>query len=65
MTVKPQDDFTNRAALCFICVKGKKIQREAINDLYADFYKSQFIENLYSATNPYDDFAESLAFLCR
>ncbi len=59
---KIQNDFSNRAKLCFYMCDSGVIPDQDIPQVYQDLYdKTDFI-SLYSATNPWDDFADSLAY---
>lgn len=60
-TPKDQFNFQDRDKLCFYWCEGKTIARENINQMYADLSKTNFM-SFYASTNPYDDFAETMAF---
>jgi len=57
-----KDDFYQRVGLCFYGCQDTFILQEDISQLYSELYSSTFIST-YAATNPWDDFAESLAYI--
>jgi hypothetical protein len=58
---RPENDFPNRSSLCFYSCNNNFIQSPNINKLYSDLYFSEFI-SIYSTIQPWDDFADSLAY---
>ena len=56
----PAQNFSGREKLCFYRCESF-IEKSAIDDLYLGLDKSNFIST-YAASNPYDDFAESVAY---
>jgi hypothetical protein len=56
----PTSRFSNSSALCFYDCKTT-LSPALIPDVYEAFFGSNFIST-YSSTNPYDDFAEMLAY---
>ncbi len=58
---KPENEFPHRTELCFYGCEGKFIAPSAIGDLYSKLYESEFI-SIYASTQPWDDFADSLAY---
>lgn len=61
LKAKPEFDFSKREQLCFYSCNNTFVSQEDISKLYSDFVKTNFI-SLYSATQPWDDFAESFAY---
>ena len=59
--IKSESDFINSKGLCFYSCEGKTLNKADVPDLYNSLYRSNFIST-YSASNPWDDFAESLAY---
>lgn len=53
--------FTNSSALCFYLCDNSYIDISDINNIYTNLFSTNFIST-YAATNPWDDFAESLAY---
>jgi hypothetical protein len=60
-TPLPTSDFPHRADICYYNCSGGPLDRGVIPALYAGLERSNFV-TVYAATNPYDDWAESLAF---
>lgn len=58
---KLDNDFNHRKDLCFYWCENKFIQAADIPKLYTDLYESEFI-SIYATTQPWDDFADSLAY---
>lgn len=58
----PESDFTNRSKLCFYWCADHPLSPELQDETYVGWLGTNFI-SLYSSSNPYDDFAESLAYL--
>lgn len=58
---KPENEFTHRKELCFYWCEGKFINRSAIGELYSQLFATDFI-SIYATTQPWDDFADSLAY---
>jgi hypothetical protein len=56
-----EQDFPHRDGLCFYTCDDKKLSATEVPQLYSDLYASNFIST-YAATNPWDDFADSLAY---
>jgi hypothetical protein len=56
-----ENDFINRSSLCFYSCNQKFIATSNINNLYSDLYNTNFIST-YSSIQPWDDFADSLAY---
>jgi hypothetical protein len=59
--VLPQDDFTNRSKLCFYDCPSGTVPPDQMHATYEGFLKSSFA-SLYGSQQPWDDFAESVAF---
>jgi hypothetical protein len=57
----PEQDFPGRDKLCFYRCQGNFIPLADAGALYARLFASGFI-NAYAATNPWDDFADGLAY---
>ena len=60
--VKAQADFHKREELCFYACQDTFIPKTDISRLYKELHQGPFI-SLYAATNPWDDFAEGLAYV--
>lgn len=58
---KAENEFTYRTSLCFYWCEGKTIDSLLIPKLYNDLFATQFIST-YATTQPWDDFADSLAY---
>lgn len=59
---KMQNDFPNRTKLCFYMCESGIIPSHDIPQVYQSLYDQTDFISLYSATNPWDDFADSLAY---
>lgn len=57
----PDNDFINRSGLCFYNCGQSYLSENVIPQIYSNLYLSQFISS-YAATQPWDDFADSLAY---
>ncbi len=55
-----ENEFTNRSGLCFYTCAGKTLSKSDIPAIYESLLNTNFIST-YAATQPWDDFAESLA----
>lgn len=53
--------FPFRPGLCFYGCRNEPMTKAAVPDLYAGLTRSSFI-SAYAATNPWDDFAEVIAY---
>lgn len=60
-TPKPENEFPHRTGLCFYWCDGHPLRREVIPTLYSGLDRTSFL-SAYATTQPWDDFAESLAF---
>lgn len=58
---KAQNEFVNRSGLCFYGCDNGHLQQSDIPQVYADMAKTDFI-SLYTTQQPWDDFADSLAY---
>jgi hypothetical protein len=58
---KAENEFVNRVDLCFYSCEGKTIDPLSATQIYTDLHNSNFI-SLYSSIQPWDDFADSLAY---
>lgn len=58
---KPENEFANRKGLCFYWCNGKGMDLSLAENLYSSLYKTNFI-SIYATTQPWDDFADSLAY---
>lgn len=56
-----QNRFPYRPGLCFYGCDGEAMSKAVVSELYRGLAGSNFIST-YAATNPFDDFAESLAY---
>lgn len=61
LTPKPENEFAHRRGLCFYDCKGKFLSKKAIFPLYHGLAITDFIST-YATTEPWDDFADSLAY---
>lgn len=61
LKTNPESDFKNRSGLCFYSCNDNHLSKEDVPDLYQSLLHSNFISS-YASTNPWDDFAESLAY---
>lgn len=59
--LKSEYEFPNRRELCFYWCDGKILDKTVIPQIYRDLDKSNLI-SIYATTQPFDDFAESLAY---
>ncbi len=57
---KPENDFANRASLCFYTCKTL-LEPRLVSRLYRDLSGTNFI-SAYATTQPWDDFADSVAY---
>lgn len=57
----PTDSFPLQKKLCFYGCKDQFIYSNQFQDLFSSLVKTSFISN-YAATNPWDDFAETVAY---
>jgi len=53
--------FSYAPALCFYNCKDNYISISNVNNIYTDMFATNFISS-YAASNPWDDFAESIAY---
>lgn len=60
-TPRSDDRFPYRRGLCFYTCNGEAMTRVAVPELYSGLIGSGFIST-YAASNPFDDFADSLAY---
>ncbi len=58
---KPANDFTNIKGLCFYWCKENALKFTDVPQVYSDLAKTNFI-SLYATTQPWDDFADSIAY---
>lgn len=56
-----ENDFMDRTGLCFYWCETNTINLDRVPQLYRDLQRSNFIST-YAASNPWDDFADSLAY---
>ncbi|MBS1984016.1 MAG: hypothetical protein JST16_07565 [Bdellovibrionales bacterium] len=59
--VRAESEFYGRDELCFYECTPKDPEFDRLNEIYDGLWRSNFI-SAYAATNPYDDFAESLTY---
>jgi hypothetical protein len=57
----PNDDFADRKKFCFYSCGGNTSDISIANALYSALDQTSFISS-YAATNPWDDFAESISY---
>ncbi len=62
-TVKPEFEFPHRKDLCFYDCKGKKIPSAGQGPLYEALHTRTPFLSTYSVTEPWDDFADSVAYI--
>ncbi|MEK7691863.1 MAG: hypothetical protein AAB425_12690 [Bdellovibrionota bacterium] len=60
-TAKPENEFPHRRGLCFYWCDGQPLALSLVPQLYADLDQTSFIST-YATTQPWDDFADSLAY---
>lgn len=60
-TAKPENEFPNRKNLCFYWCEDHPLNRSIASSLYESLDRSAFI-SIYATTQPWDDFADSLAY---
>lgn len=60
-TPLPEQDFAGRKGFCFYGCGAATTSRTQARDMYRGLFDSSFI-NAYAATNPFDDFADALAY---
>lgn len=58
---KSENEFLNRNGLCFYACEGKTLSKDDVPLLYKSILNTDFIST-YGAVQPWDDFAESLAY---
>lgn len=58
---KFENEFLNRSSICFYWCKGNPLNVADVPQVYRDLAKTNFI-SIYSTTQPWDDFADSLAY---
>ena len=62
-TPRARNEFANRKGLCFYWCKGNPLPASAMQQVYADLhYQTDFLST-YATTQPWDDFADSLAYV--
>lgn len=59
--VKPLNEFAHRTELCFYWCDGKNLDPALAPQIYPNLYNTDFI-SIYATTQPWDDFADSLAY---
>lgn len=59
---RPENEFANRRGLCFYWCNGSSLKKADVPQIYRDLNRSNFI-SLYATTQPWDDFADSLAYI--
>jgi hypothetical protein len=60
---KPQNDFLNREGLCFYWCGNNPLYLLTVQPIYEALYHRTDFISLYSTTQPWDDFADSLAYV--
>jgi len=58
---KPENEFDLRSSLCFYWCNGLPLPATAVPAVYEGLNKTSFI-SLYATTQPWDDFADTLAY---
>jgi hypothetical protein len=58
----PNNEFSNRSGLCFYSCAGNTLAKSTIPSLYADLYGKTSFLSTYAATDPLQEFADSLAY---
>lgn len=61
LTPLKKNDFTHRDGLCFYWCKDKPLEADAISAVYDGLARTDFL-SIYATTQPWDDFADSLAY---
>lgn len=59
---KADQDFENRNGLCFYTCKSNPLSASSVPSVYRGLHRSNFVST-YAASNPYDDFADSLGYV--
>lgn len=59
---RPENDFHQRTALCFYWCEGKSINPALTPELYRELVLRTDFLSTYATTQPWDDFADSLAY---
>lgn len=62
LRARPENEFKNRKALCFYWCKDAHLERSDVPQIYRDLNQTSFL-SIYATTQPWDDFADSLAYL--
>jgi len=58
---KSENEFPNRKGLCFYWCEGSPLPATYVTQLYEDLHETDLI-SIYATTQPWDDFADSLAY---
>lgn len=58
---KPANDFPLRGSLCFYWCKGQALSAAQVPEAYRDLARTDFLST-YATRQPWDDFADSLAY---
>lgn len=58
---RTENEFLNRSGLCFYWCGDKPLSPSTANQIYEDIYETSFL-SLYASQQPWDDFADSLAY---
>ena len=61
-TPRPENEFEHRVDICFYACNGIFAKTDWIQSVYSDFFEKTDFISLYAATQPGEDFADSLAF---
>ncbi len=57
-----ENEFADRTGLCFYWCKGSSIELPRIAALYDELFNATRFISIYATTQPWDDFADSLAY---
>ncbi len=58
-----ENEFLGRDRLCFYRCENGFVNRNEVNELYKEFYEKTNFISLYASTSPWDDLADSMAYV--
>ena len=61
-TPKPENEFPHRKDLCFYWCENHPLSKEAASEVYRALYHDTNFISIYATSNPWEDFADSLAY---
>ncbi len=59
---KPENDFISRSGLCFYWCGDKPLSPSMVPSVYESLFEHSDFISIYATTEPWDDFADSLAY---